>query len=207
VGNGHADGLQRDKCRVCGRTFNALTGTALARLRQRETWLEQASVPEAGLRVRRAAEPGVHRSTELRPRHRFLRLASAVRATARWPMWPRPMGPRPCAPIRGRAAKRGLSGEQVPIPVLRECSGQTADFVLEPAAAHIAQHAPHSARGERCRGPRAYPARQRLSLSRYQNSMHRFNGVATSYLVNSLGGFPALEGNTQRGLRPQRSWL
>ena len=27
VGNGHADGLQRYKCRACGRTFNALTAT------------------------------------------------------------------------------------------------------------------------------------------------------------------------------------
>jgi transposase-like protein len=32
--NGSASGLQRYKCRDCGRTFNALTGTPLARLRQ-----------------------------------------------------------------------------------------------------------------------------------------------------------------------------
>ncbi len=41
VRHGHANGLQRYKCRACGRTFNALTGTALARLRQREKWLIQ----------------------------------------------------------------------------------------------------------------------------------------------------------------------
>ena len=35
VRNGQADGLQRYKCRGCGKTFNALTATPLARLRQR----------------------------------------------------------------------------------------------------------------------------------------------------------------------------
>jgi transposase-like protein len=40
--NDRADDLQRYKCRVCGVTFNALTGTPLARLRQREKWLLQA---------------------------------------------------------------------------------------------------------------------------------------------------------------------
>ncbi len=32
-------GLQRYRCCGCGRTFNALTGTPLARLRHRERWL------------------------------------------------------------------------------------------------------------------------------------------------------------------------
>ncbi len=34
--HGHANGLQRFRCRACGRTFNSLSGTPLARLR---TWL------------------------------------------------------------------------------------------------------------------------------------------------------------------------
>jgi transposase-like protein len=33
VRNGQANGLQRFKCRACSVTFNALTGTSLARLR------------------------------------------------------------------------------------------------------------------------------------------------------------------------------
>src|SRR5579864_6513230 len=41
VRNGMADGLQRYKCRTCGKTFNALTGTPLARLRHKSKWLEQ----------------------------------------------------------------------------------------------------------------------------------------------------------------------
>jgi len=35
VRNGQADGLQRLKCRGCGKTFNALTATPLASRRQR----------------------------------------------------------------------------------------------------------------------------------------------------------------------------
>jgi hypothetical protein len=36
-----ADVLQRYKCRACGKTFNALSGTPLARLRHKDKWLEQ----------------------------------------------------------------------------------------------------------------------------------------------------------------------
>jgi hypothetical protein len=35
VKNGQANGVQRDKCHCCNKTFNASTGTPLARLRQR----------------------------------------------------------------------------------------------------------------------------------------------------------------------------
>ena len=154
--NGHADGLQRYKCRVCGRTFNALTGTPLARLRHRETWLVQASLLDAGLSVRRAAaEMGVHRTTAFRWRHRFLMLASTARAGAlagvaeadetytlrSYKGQSRRLRIEQSRPPRrrgGKAAKRGLSDEQVPILVLRDRFGQSSDFVLEHAdAQHI----------------------------------------------------------------------
>lgn len=148
IRHGHADGLQRYKCRTCGRTFNALTDTPLARLRQREKWLSQASVLEEGLSVRRAAaQMGVHRTTAFRWRHRFLRLPATVQATAlagvaeadetytlrSYKGQPRRLkAEQSRAPRRrgGKAAKRGLSDEQVPVLVLRDRSGQTADFVL-----------------------------------------------------------------------------
>ena len=83
VRNGHADGLQRYKCRSCSQTFNALTGTPLARLRQRGKWLAQARALADGLSVRgAAAQIGVHRTTAFRWRHRFLQLPATVRATA-----------------------------------------------------------------------------------------------------------------------------
>jgi transposase-like protein len=34
--HGHANGLQRFRCRACGRTFNSLSGTPMARLRHNE---------------------------------------------------------------------------------------------------------------------------------------------------------------------------
>ena len=37
--HGCADGLQRYRCVACKRTFNALTGTPLARLRYKGKWL------------------------------------------------------------------------------------------------------------------------------------------------------------------------
>lgn len=149
VRHGHADGLQRYKCRGCGRTFNALTGTPLARLRQREKWLSQVKALGEGLSVRRAAaQMGVHRTTAFRWRHRFLRLPATARATAlsgvaeadetytlrSYKGQPRRLrAEQSRAPRRrgGKATKRGLSDEQVPILVLRDRSGQTADFVLE----------------------------------------------------------------------------
>ena len=73
VRNGQADGLQRYKCRGCGVSFNALTGTPLARLRHRDKWMLQSQALDQGLSVRKAAaRMGVHRTTSFRWRHRFL---------------------------------------------------------------------------------------------------------------------------------------
>jgi hypothetical protein len=157
VRNGHADGLQRYKCRSCKRTFNALTGTPLARLRQRGKWLAQARALAEGLSVRgAAAQMGVHRTTAFRWRHRFLQLPATVRATAlagvaegdetytlrSYKGQPRRLrAEQTRAPRRrgGKAAKRGLSDEQVPTLVLRDRFGQTADYVLaRDDARHIA---------------------------------------------------------------------
>lgn len=86
VHHGHDDGLQRYKCRACGQTFNSLTGTPLARLRQREKWLTQARALEEGLCLRRAAaQMGVHRTTAFRWRHRRTgrRKSPPIRASCR----------------------------------------------------------------------------------------------------------------------------
>ena len=40
---GHATGMRRYKCKDCGRTFNALTGTPLGHLHCREKWLDYAA--------------------------------------------------------------------------------------------------------------------------------------------------------------------
>src|SRR5690606_27106637 len=72
---GSAHGLQRFRCTACRRTFNALTGTPLARLRRRDVWLGYASALEDGLSIRKAARRlGVHYATTFRWRHRWLDL-------------------------------------------------------------------------------------------------------------------------------------
>jgi transposase-like protein len=81
VRHGTARGLQRYRCRGCGKTFNALTRTPLARLRYRERWLGQSQALIDGLSITKAAEGlEVARSTAFRWRHRFLSLPQHVRA-------------------------------------------------------------------------------------------------------------------------------
>jgi transposase-like protein len=144
VKNGSADGLQRYKCNACRKTFNALTGTPLARLRQKGKWLEQTAALRDGLSVNRAAERiGVARTTAFRWRHRFLSLPKTIQAQAlvgiaetdetfflRSFKGIRKGLSRPPRKRGGRAGKRGLSKEQVPVLVARDRSGNTADFIL-----------------------------------------------------------------------------
>jgi transposase-like protein len=82
VGRGHADGLRRFRCKDCGKSFNALTGTPLARLRKKESWLEFGQSLSEGETVAASAERcGVAGSTAFRWRHRFLKAAkNATRA-------------------------------------------------------------------------------------------------------------------------------
>jgi transposase-like protein len=71
--HGHANDLQRFRCRECGRTFNDLSGTPLARLRLRGKWLDYLDTLLESTPVRKAANRvGVHRNTAFRGRHRFL---------------------------------------------------------------------------------------------------------------------------------------
>lgn len=153
VRNGQANGLQRYKCRACAVTFNALSGTPLARLRLREKWFGQAKVLHLGLSVRAAASQlEVHRTTAFRWRHRFLTVPCEIKAIPltgvaeadetyhlrSYKGQPRRLlAEQSRAPRRrgGSAAKRGLSSEQVPVLVLRDRSKQTADFVLKRADA------------------------------------------------------------------------
>jgi len=151
VRNGQADGLQRFKCRGCGITFNGLTGTPLARLRHREKWLDQAKVLDEGVSVRKAAARlGIHRTTAFRWRHRFLTVPREVmdrhqtgvveadetyflRSYKGQPRRLREATTRPARRRGGHASKRGLSDEQVPVLVVRNRAGQTADFGLPSA--------------------------------------------------------------------------
>jgi transposase-like protein len=156
VRNGQARGLQRYKCRGCDRTFNALTGTPLARLRYRHRWLDQTQALIDGVSITRAAQLlHVARSTAFRWRHRFLALPRAIKAgelggivEADETCWL-----KSCKGQRqrvrqehrkgrrrgGRASRRGMSGEQDVVLVVRDRSGATTDQIVQSLdTAHLA---------------------------------------------------------------------
>lgn len=141
--NGSANALQRYKCRSCGRTFNALTGTPLARLRHKAKWLMQADALCEGTTITQTAKRlTVARSTAFRWRHRFLALPKTIQAQALRGIaeadetfflhsckGQRHLGRKP-RQRGGRAAKRGLSKEQVTVLVARDRTGVTANIIL-----------------------------------------------------------------------------
>jgi transposase-like protein len=140
---GSASGLQRHKCRGCGCTFNALTGTPLARLRQKSKWLAQADVLRDGLSITQACKRlGVVRSTAFRWRHRFLAVPKTVQAQALVGIaeadetfflhsrkGQRDLDRKPRR-RGGKAAQRGLSKEQVPVLIARDRATATANVIL-----------------------------------------------------------------------------
>ena len=145
---GRASGLPRFLCRGCRRTFGPLTKTPLARLRHKDRWLFYMEGMSEGESVRKAAwRCGINKKASFNWRHRFLTLPEAVMARREsgiveadetyflrsykgqrhLPRRPRERG--------GRAAKRGLSREQVPVLVVRDRSGAVAEAIL-PADTH-----------------------------------------------------------------------
>ena len=150
--HGHAHGLQRYRCVPCGRTFNALTGTPLARLRHKSLWLDYADCLLASDSVRKAAlQLGVHRNTTFRWRHRFLSLAKTDRphclhgiaeADELYVLESEKGSRHLTRPARrrgGHARQRSMSNEQVCILVARDRTGQTLDFVTGKGALTKAQ--------------------------------------------------------------------
>ena len=139
---GQVSGLQRYRCQTCRRTFNALTGTSLARLRMKDKWLDFSETLVQSQTLRKAAASlVVHRNTTLRWRHRFLNSIKADRA---------PMlqgiteadetyfleSQKGCRQLKrsprrrgGKACKAGISNEQVCVLVARDRTGQTLDWV------------------------------------------------------------------------------
>jgi len=154
VGCGKANGLRRFRCKQCGKSFNALTGTPLARLRKKEHWLDFGqSLSEGDAVVASAERCGVAVSTAFRWRHRFLTakepspiLTGIVEADEAFVLlsykgsrvWERAEKGQPVTDLPdrkarkrgGKAAKRGLSHEQVPVLVAADRSGRSVCAVL-----------------------------------------------------------------------------
>lgn len=141
---GKASGLPRYRCQGCGRTFNGLTKTPLARLRKKEKWQEQAQSMIDGTTTSKSAEHcDVDYTTAFRWRHRFLEafcsdkpksLSGIVESDETFILesfkGKRSDLPRKARKRGGKAAKRGLSAEQIPVIVARDRSGATIDAVL-----------------------------------------------------------------------------
>jgi hypothetical protein len=134
--------LQRYSCQHCHKTFNALTGTPLARLREKPKWLTYLVAMAESKTVRQsAADSGVHRSTSFRWRHRFLRwisqdrpaLLHGITEVDETYLLESNKGQRnltrQARKRGGHASKPGISNEQICLLVARDRSGQTLDFV------------------------------------------------------------------------------
>ena len=155
VANGKARGMQRYLCRACTRTFGALTGTRLSGLHRKDMWLTFGECLADGDTVKVSAERcGVAVSTAFRWRHRFLEAVSTSAGKLRGiveadetfvlasrkgdQIWKRAKEGKsaPGLPDRkprkrgGKAKKRGLSDEQVPVLVAGDRSGTTVSAVL-----------------------------------------------------------------------------
>ena len=141
---GKAGGKPRYRCTSCRKTFNPLTGTPLAGLHHQDRWPDQAQALIAGETVAKAAERcKMAYTTAFRWRHRFLSalnldkppcLSGIVEADETFILesfkGKRRDLPRASRKRGGKAAKRGLSAEQIPVIVARDRTGATIDAVL-----------------------------------------------------------------------------
>lgn len=155
VCRGRASGLRRFSCGHCKKTFNALTGTPLAHLHKKERWFDFAQSLSEGETVRKSADRcDLAVSTAWRWRHRFLRaiktdatpLRGIVEADETYVLesrkgsraWKQAEQGQPdaVAPKRkprkrgGKASKRGLSDEQVPVLIAADRTGTTVSAIL-----------------------------------------------------------------------------
>lgn len=141
---GKAGGKPRYRCTSCRKTFNPLTGTPLAGLHHQDRWHDQARALINGETVAKAADRcRVAYTTAFRWRHRFLsalnldkpqQLSGIVEADETFILESfkgnRRDLPRASRKRGGKAIKRGLSVEQIPVMVARDRSGATIDAVL-----------------------------------------------------------------------------
>lgn len=140
---GSANRLKRYMCKSCKVTFNCLTGTPLAQLHKRELWGEHAKALIEGISLRKvAARLDIDLTTSFRWRHRFLKspkdlkpnaLVGTVEADETYFLKSEKGSPslqRKPRKRGGKASKRGLSDEQVPVLIARDRDKATTDAIL-----------------------------------------------------------------------------
>ena len=142
VSRGKARGLRRYQCKGCGRTFNAATGTPLSGLHRKERWLAFGNCLSEGMTVRASAgHCRLAVNTSFRWRHRFLatrqlgsrKLTGIVEADETYVLESRKgerQLDRKARRRGGKAGRRGLSDEQVPVLVAADRSGMTVSASL-----------------------------------------------------------------------------
>lgn len=233
VSRGKARGLRRYQCKGCKKTFNAATGTPLAGLHRKDKWLTFGSCVADGLTIRASAERcKLAVNTAFRWRHRFLvaespqiqKLTGIVEADETYVLeshkGARNLG-RKARRRGGKASKRGLSDEQVPVLVAADRSGTTMGAVLPALNADSLQTAFEPVLEQDAilvsDGHRSYPPCARamgvrheaLNVSsgervrgavhiqtvnsRLKDFLRRYRGVATKYLSNYLRWFERIE--------------
>jgi len=140
---GTRSNLQRYRCKACHKTFNALTGTPLARLRHKEVWADYIQDLIDGVSIRKSADHcGVNKNTTFRWRHRMLNnskkpnsehLSGIVEFDETYFLeshkGERHLD-RKARHRGGKASKRGVSSEQIAVLVARDRNGHTMDAIL-----------------------------------------------------------------------------
>ena len=242
---GSSHNLPRYRCRGCGKTSNPLTGTPLAHLRKRDRWLSYARLVVEARSVRQGeTECGIDKNTAFLWRHRFLKAAADHRAHQAHGIieadetfflesfkGQRKL-PRPARRRGGVSKTRGTGLDQIPVLVVRDRSGATADFILKKLdAGHVSSALKPLVDPDACLctdgaavyksfaksegiahqaisagGPRVRGAFHIQNInaydSRLKNWMIRFHGVATKYLANYLGWRRMLE-RYHEGITPE----
>jgi len=232
-------GLKRWRCNWCERTFTAVTGTAAEGLRYREVWPEFAAALMDGETLDGIAERcGIHRTTAHRWRSRFLdglvemqpELGGIVEADETYLLHSAKGQPKVRAALGrearkrgGKATRRGLSREQVPVFVATDRGGKISCRVSDTFNALRASEALSVVNKDAvlCSdGHRAYvTAARRLGLqherivhtdggrvrgafhiqnvngahSQFKTWIRRFNGVSTSRLPLYAAWFARIE--------------
>lgn len=165
----------------------------MARLRKKEKWPNYAQQMQQGASVLKSAKAcDVHRNTAFRWRHRFLDSPNGNKPTGLSGITEadeafflesfkgkKQAMPRASRKRGSKAAKPGLSDEQIPVLICRDRSGNTTDFILEK---DDRQHLVDALKS-------ILPSDAILCTdgSRLKTWMRRFNGVATCHLANYLG--------------------
>jgi len=135
--------LQRYRCNSCNKTFNALSGTPLARLRHKDKWIDFTNDLIESKSIRESARHcGVNKDTTFRWRHRMLNNTKSLtpqhlhgivefdetyfleseKGNHHLKRKPRKRG--------GKASQRGVSSEQTAVLVARDRNGNTLDAIL-----------------------------------------------------------------------------